>query len=325
MRPRSLRARVVAGALLWTLGLLAVAHIISTALVVRYPHMRLIAHWAAIASVAVVCLVAGIAQVRRGLSPFQDLRARLGSVRDGRAMRLTGAYPAEVQPLVDDLNSLLAQREQAIARAIARAGDLAHGLKTPLAVLAQDAERARAAGHADVADAVAQQIDRMRRQIDYHLAAARASASGSASGQRTDVTAAVDGLLRTLRRLHADRDLAIDVDVPVGLEVRAGRADLDEMLGNLLDNACKWAAARVRLAAVPRADAVVLTVDDDGPGVAPGLRQAVVQRGVRGDTTASGSGLGLAIVGELVSVYGGALRLDASPLGGLRAEIELPA
>ena len=327
MRPRSLRARVIAGALLWTVGLLAVAHVVSIALLVRYPHLKLIAHSALIAAVAVACLMAGIAQVRRGLSPFQELRARLASVRDGRATRLSGDYPAEVQPLVEDLNGLLAHREQAIERAIARAGDLAHGLKTPLAVLAQDAERARAAGQHELAAALSQQIERMRRQIDYHLAAARAAASGPTAGQRTDVGPAIDALVRTMQRLHADRGLAMDVAIEVNADVavRARREDFDEVLGNLLDNACKWARSRVRVAASRREDRVVITVDDDGPGVDPSMRDAVVQRGVRGDAAASGSGLGLAIVRELVTLYDGTLRLDTSPAAGLRAEVTLPA
>ena len=145
-----------------------------------------------------------------------------------------------MQPLVNDLNALLEHREKAIQRAIAKAGDLAHGLKTPLAILAQEAERARAAGQPDVAAAVAQQVDRMRRQMDYHLAHARAAAAGAAPGTLCSIRESADGLARALHRLYAERGLAIDVLMPPDLSVRVQREDLDEMIGNLLDNACKW-------------------------------------------------------------------------------------
>ena len=158
---------------------------------------------------------------------------------------MDGAYPAEVQPLVDDLNALLDHREQAIQRAIAKSGDLAHGLKTPLAILAQEAERARGAGQHEIAAAIDQQVERMRRQVDYHLAHARAVASGATAGARSSVKDSADGLARALLRLHAERSIAIDVQVAEDVTVRAQREDLDEMLGNLLDNACKWARATV--------------------------------------------------------------------------------
>jgi signal transduction histidine kinase len=268
--------------------------------------------------------VAGIAQVRRGLSPFQELRERLSTVRDGRAARLTGAYPEEVQPLVDDLNQLLEHREAAIARAVGRAGDLAHGLKTPLAVLAHEADRLNAAGHAELAESLSQQVDRMRRQIDYHLAYARAAASGATAGQRTRAAAAIDGLVRALTRLHTGRGVSIDADVPADLLVPARREDLDEMVGNLLDNGCRWAASRVRVSAAERDGRVEIVVDDDGPGIAAAMRPAVLQRGVRADEGAPGSGFGLAITREIAELYGGGLRLDTSPLGGLRAVISWP-
>ncbi len=188
----------------------------------------------------VFCMVAGFLQVRRGVSPINNLRARLAGLHQGRERRVEGTYPTEVQPLVNDLNALLDQREQAVSRAVAKAGDLAHGLKTPLAILAHEAERARAAGQPEVAAAVQQQVDRMRRQVDYHLAHARAAAAGAAAGALCSIKESADGLARALRRLYAERGLAIDVRVPPDLSVRVQREDLDEMIGNLLDNACKW-------------------------------------------------------------------------------------
>jgi len=273
----------------------------------------------------IVCLVVGLAQVRRGFASFNELRTNLLGVRDGRDSRLGGDYPAEVQPLVSELNGLLNDREQRVTRALAKAGDLAHGLKTPLTLLNQQAERARTAGQTELASAIMQQVERMRRQIDYHLAHARASASGGNPAARCHVLTSADGLARTMMTIYADRAVAIGVQISHELFVRTQREDLDEMLGNLIDNACKWAASRVETRAVVDAGFVVITVDDDGPGLDPSLRETVLRRGVRADEAAPGSGLGLAIVADLVELYGGAIALTASPLGGLRATLKLPS
>ena len=326
MRLRSLRARFLLGSVLWTLGLLGLAHGAFVLLMQYLPrHMFVVRHWTLLSIVALAFLFGGLLQVGRGLSPVNQLRARLARLRDGAAVQLEGDYPSEVQPLVDDLNALLAQRTQAVARAQAKAGDLAHGLKTPLAVLANEAQRARDAGHEELAAAVDQQVARMQRQVDYHLAQARAAASGPSSAARAEVGESADGLVRALRRLYADRPLAIAACVPAGTAVRAQRVDLDEMLGNLLDNACKWAAAEVRIHASRSDGVVVVHLDDDGPGLAAPLRASVLQRGVRADETAPGSGLGLAIVRDLAELYGGAIALGESPQRGLRATLTLPA
>jgi signal transduction histidine kinase len=277
------------------------------------------------AVIAVACMAAGFALVRRALVPFDRIRRRLSQVRDGTERQLSGAYPSEVQPLVDDLNALLEHRERAVARAVSKAGDLAHGLKTPLAVLAQEAERTEAAGHHDLAATMSQQVERMRRQIDYHLAHARAAASGATPGARCSIVASVEGLSRTLLRIHESRGIAIDVNIAGDHSVRGQREDLDEMLGNLLDNACKWAKSRVAIDASSSGAAVVITVDDDGPGLEASMRDIVLQRGVRADEAAPGSGLGLAIVRDLAELYGGSISLGAAPMGGLRATLQLPA
>ena len=317
----SLRARVLIGFVLWSVGLLAVSHVILLWLSVHFPGLRWLIHSVLLLSTAIACMVAGFVQVRRGLAPFQWLRSRLATVRDGSAARLEGRYPAEVQPLVQDLNSMLEHNEQAVRRARAQAADLAHGLKTPLAVLAHEAERLRAAGHADAAAAISQQVDRMQRQLDYHLAHARAAASGATPGARCAVHESASGLARALARLHADRGVTIDLDVARDHVVRGRREDVDEMLGNLLDNACKWAKSRVRVESHAADGVVTIVVDDDGPGLDPSMRDAVLQRGVRADQGAPGSGLGLAIVRDLAELHGGAIALDTSPLGGLRATL----
>jgi signal transduction histidine kinase len=328
---RSLRARVFLGSVLWTIGLLIAVMIILTALMLRDERLPGALHGVAhsqatvLSIVAAASMAAGLFQMRRGLSALDQLRARLVAVRDGSDPRVSGQHPSEVQPLVDDLNALLDHREKAVARAVARAGDLAHGLKTPLAVLAHEAERAAAAGHAEVATAIGQQVERMRRQIDYHLAQARAAASGVAAGARCLVAESAEPLSRTLLQLHAGHGVSIDLRIPADQSVRCQRQDLDEMLGNLLDNAFKYARSRIVLDSSRDGTSIVITIDDDGPGLAPSMRAAVLQRGVRADEAGPGSGLGLAIVADLAELYGGSVALDPAPAGGLRARLRLPA
>jgi signal transduction histidine kinase len=327
----SLHSRLLSGAALWTAGLCIGAVTLATFLFLRYPSWPRVMHGAAYTHVfafcivALLCLVAGLAQVKRGVSPLNQLRDRLGAVHAGHHRRVAGSYPAEVQPLVDDLNALLEHQEQMVRKAVAKAGDLAHGLKTPLAVLAHEAERAKTHGHAELAGTIAQQVERMRRQIEYHLAHARAAASGATPGARSSLLESAEGLSRTLQRLHAARGLKICVDIPRGHIVRVQREDLDEMLGNLVDNACKWAKSTVAIASGEAQGVIAVTVDDDGPGLADDMRNAVLQRGVRADEAAPGSGLGLAIVRDLSDLYGGTIALSRSPAGGLRADLTLPA
>ncbi len=325
----SLKARILLGAILWTIGLFMIA--------VFFLHFAFpptsthgVFRWAfrygpEMALAAVLCMVFGFLQVRRGLSPINQLRNRLTAVHKGSAARVGGSYPAEVQPLVDDLNALLEERERRVARAVAKADDLVHGLKTPLAVLAHEAQQVRAAGHEQLAAEIDQQIDRMRRQIDYHLAHARSAASFASHAARASIVASAEGLVRALERLHAERDLSIEIDAPASHAFRGQREDLDEMLGNLLDNACKWARAQVRLTCSKEGEQIVIAVDDDGPGIEPSMREAVMQRGIRADEAAQGSGLGLAIVRDLAEIHGGSISLEESPMGGARARLTLPA
>jgi signal transduction histidine kinase len=332
----SLRFRVLLGAMLWTVGLVLFSFGFISWVFRTHPDMPVLGRrgeihfiWASHAGlvflISAIAMVLGALQVRRGLAGISQLRQRLAAVHGGQELRLSGKYVPEVQPLVDDLNALLEQREEAVRRAVCKAGDLAHGLKTPLALLALEAERASTGGHDDVAAALREQVDRMRRQIDYHLAHARAAASGAGPGARASVVESAEGLARTLPRLYADRRLSIDVRVPASHVVRVQPEDLDEMLGNLLDNACKWARSRVVIESAQAGDALKITVDDDGPGLVAELRDKVLLRGVRADEKAAGSGLGLAIVGDLAEVYRGVITLEASPLGGLRATLSLPS
>jgi signal transduction histidine kinase len=320
----SLRTRLIVASLLWTGGLLALMHMISLMFMHVFPATLRLGTSLPIL-LGLTLMAAGLAGLRRGLSPFTELRASLSSVRAGDDQRVKGKYPIEVQPLVDDLNALLDSREKAVSRALAAAGDLAHGLKTPLAILAQEAERAGAAGQSEWPDAVAQQVERMRRQVDYHLARARAAASGPALGARCSVAVSAEGLARTLSKLHAGCAPGIMLRMAPDHFVRAQREDVDEMLGNLLDNACKWAKSAITIESTQTDSTILITVDDDGPGLPVALRTVVLRRGVRADEAAPGSGLGLAIVRELAELYGGSLSLSSSPQGGLRACLSLPA
>nr|WP_208299942.1 ATP-binding protein [Aquabacterium sp. A08] len=272
-------------------------------------------------------LAAASAQLAVGLAPLRQLQAAVQAVRQGRQPRLQGRFPSEVQPLVDDFNRVLAHDEQVAQRARQTAGNLAHAIKTPLAVLSQ------LAGHppadpADWAPTLQEQVQAVRRQVDWHLQRARAAGAG-APGRLTPLGPVLDGLLRVMRKVHAPRDdgppLALDL-APVDAQACfAGEPqDLQEMAGNLLDNACKWAATRVALKVTPCDGGWRLTVDDDGPGLSATQRQAVLARGVRADERVPGSGLGLDIVREIAQLYQGELVLEASPLGGLRATLTLP-
>jgi signal transduction histidine kinase len=330
MSPRSLRSRLIVGAAFWSVGLFLAASALLVQAMRFHPGApttvhELLSNLTMVALASVACLAVGVWAVGGGITAVQRLRGRLAAVHAGAASAVSGAYPSEVQPLVDDLNVLIAEREERVQRALARAGDLAHGLKTPLAVLAREVERL-AAGGDDTADAGASalaEIDRMRRQIDYHLAHARAAASAG-SGAAAPIAASVEGVVRALRRLHADRGLTFTLDVPAALEAACAPADLDEMLGNLLDNACTWARGQVEVRAALADGRVTIHVDDDGPGLDAATAARVMQRGVRADESVPGSGLGLSIVQDIAAVHGGNVALTRAPLGGLRATLRLP-
>ncbi len=278
--------------------------------------------WLALGVLGLGLALAALVQVFIGLAPLRKLRAALGRVHRGEAQRMEGAFPAEIMPLVEEFNTVLARNAEVVERARTQAGNLAHALKTPLSVLANSAD-----GKDDaLARLVAAQVEMARRQVDYHLARAQAAAAARLPGARTPLGPVVDGLVRTMRRIHAGRDLELVVQpMPASLAFRGEAQDLQEMLGNLLDNACKWASRRVEIDAGIEQDRLVIRVDDDGKGIAAEQREAMLRRGVRADQQVPGSGLGLAIVDDLARMYGGQVVLADSPLGGLRAVLTLPA
>jgi signal transduction histidine kinase len=323
---RSLRGRLALGAVLWTVGLLALTPIaVTTSHIVFVALSSVHAHVHMAVALAIGCMVAGLAVVSGALRPIDRIRRRLSDVRKGTARRLHGSYPGEIQPLVDDLNALLAHSQRVVTRATAKAGDLAHGLKTPLAVLSNEADRLTASGDAELGATIAQQVALMQRQVEYHLAHARAAASGTALNTRCAVAESVEGLRRTLLRLHAQRELQISTGIDPAHTFGGRREDLDEMLGNIIENACKWTASRISIGSSLDGGRVTVTVEDDGPGLEPSIRASVLQRGVRADEAVPGSGLGLAIVRDLAELYGGSIALESAAMGGLRVRLELPA
>ncbi len=270
-------------------------------------------------------LVAAVAvQVGVGLRPLRRIRAALADIRGGRTERMQGDWPDEVQPLITELDGLLDHNAEVVERARTHVGNLAHALKTPLAVLGNEGERKGGPR----GDAVDRQVTTMRRWIDHYLGRARTAATGTVLGARTPVGPVVDDLRRTLLRIHVDGGLAITVGaagVGGAATFRGERQDLEEMLGNLMDNGCKWAVKRVDVSVLTRGDRLTVIIDDDGPGLPADSREDALGRGRRLDEAAPGSGLGLAIVADIAGLYGGAVKLGESPSGGLRAELDLPA
>lgn len=275
-----------------------------------------------LAALGLLLALAALAQVGVGLSPLTHLQRALQRVRAGQSQRLEGAFPAELQPLVEDFNGVLDRNAEVVARARTQAGNLAHALKTPLAVLDNAAHQSSGQ---DLRALVGEQVRVAQRHIDWHLARSRVAATRHLPGQRTPVRSVVEPLVRVMGKLHAARALALTVDVqPEDCAFAGEEQDLQEMLGNLLDNACRSAQSAVRVQARCEGDLLHIVVEDDGPGIAPEARAAVLQRGVRLDESTPGSGLGLAIVLDLAQLYGGQLALEEGASGGLRARLVLP-
>jgi signal transduction histidine kinase len=281
--------------------------------------------WFALGVLGAGLVIAVFVQVFVGLAPLRALQSALEKVRSGERQAIEGDFPTEVMPLIVEFNSVLSQNSEVVDRARTQAGNLAHALKTPLSVLA-NAAQCNDADRTELARLIADQVSVARRQVEYHMARAQVAASTRKPGVRTPLLPAIDGLVRAMSRIHAEAQIEITVHpFRDSLCFRGEAQDLQEMLGNLLDNACKWARRRVELA-VQSAEAILtITIDDDGAGLAADQRALVIRRGVRADEQVPGSGLGLAIVDDLARLYGGRFALDDSPMGGLRAVLMLPA
>ena len=267
-------------------------------------------------------------QVRFGLAPLTRISESLAAIRSGRAERLQGEFPVEIAPLARETNALIEANREIVERARTHVGNLAHALKTPLSVIVNEAA---ARGRDPFAQKVVEQTDIMRDQVARQLERARLAARSTRLGGLVDVPPVVTALARTMEKLYRDREIAIDIDVPEHAHFRGEQTDLEEMVGNLVDNGCKWARSRVAIevladpaTANTEKARVRVIVDDDGPGLSPAQREQVALRGRRLDETKPGSGLGLSIVVELAGLYGGVLTLGTAPIGGLRAELALP-
>lgn len=273
----------------------------------------------------IALLVLAYVQVRVGLRPLQTLQSAVADVRMAKSAEVVGRFPREVSPLVDELNALLQANEAIIERARHHVGNLAHALKTPLAVILNSAR-----GNVDQATVrkIANQAQSIDERVRLYLDRAQRAATQAGLGKATALKSIVDPLVRTMAKLNLDQGLNFQVTIDHSLRIKADEQDLEEMLGNLLENACRYASSQVEITAEqteanpPR---ITIRVDDDGDGLSENARKLVLQRGKRLDETLPGSGLGLSIVNEMTELYGGSFLLSVSPKGGLRAEITLPA
>ncbi|MCA1397993.1 sensor histidine kinase [Bradyrhizobium sp. BRP56] len=281
------------------------------------------------AALGIVLLLTTIFQVRYGLAPLKRISDAIADIRSGRAERLEGRFPVEIAPLARETNALIDANREIVERSRTHVGNLAHAIKTPLSVIVNEA----AAHTADpFASKVLEQADLMRDQVAHHLERARIAARATIVSTITDVAPVIEALRRTMEKIHRDRDLSIEAKADPAARFRGERQDLEEMVGNLVDNACKWAASQVfvEVTVVPpeasgAGPRLRIVVDDDGRGLSEAERAQVSRRGQRLDESKPGSGLGLSIVTDLAGLYGGNLTLNNAPIGGLRAELVLPA
>jgi signal transduction histidine kinase len=279
-------------------------------------------------ALGIVLLLTTLFQVRYGLAPLKRISESIADIRSGRAERLEGAFPVEIAPLARETNALIDANREIVERARTHVGNLAHAIKTPLSVILNEATAHRAD---PIAAKVLEQADVMRDQVAHHLERARIAARVTIVSTITEVAPAIEALRRTMEKIHRDRGILIEAKADSAARFRGERQDLDEMTGNLVDNACKWASSRVLIEASvePPAQAgapptLRIIVDDDGRGLSAAERAQVSRRGQRLDESKPGSGLGLSIVSDLAALYGGHLTLSDAPIGGLRAELKLP-
>ena len=278
--------------------------------------------WIALGLLGLGLMAAVFFQVRIGLRPLYELGQEIGDVRKGRAARISGDYPVEIAPLAEQLNKLLDHNQEVVERQRTHVGNLAHALKTPLSVMLAETE----GQSGPLPEIVRRQSEIMRAQVDHHLRRARAAARAQGSGERTAVAEVLDEMAVMLERVFQSKGVVIDWRAPDELMFRGERQDLQEMVGNLLENACIWGERRVKVSAGGMGlGRLLLVIEDDGPGLPEDRRDEVLKRGTRLDEDVPGTGLGLSIVDELVRAYEGRLTLGDSDMGGLKAMLELPA
>ncbi len=279
--------------------------------------------WPSLATIGVLLLAAAWFYIGIGLRPLDGIRRSLNAVRTGAARRLDGDFPTEVMPLVEEANALLAAQDDSLARARARATDLAHGLKTPLAVLQSDAERLKARGQHDIAEEVGQLVEQMRRHVQRELA--RARLRGSETARPLKVRPVAERIIASLRRTPRGEGLSWTLAIPADLSIAADPEDMTELFGSLLDNACKWARTEIRMEAQASDAGVCIRVLDDGAGAPEAALASLADRGVRLDENVPGTGLGLAIARDIATAYRGSLAVRNRPGGGFAAILEFPS
>ena len=270
---------------------------------------------------ALVLIAVFAVQIGIGLKPLRAVQAALTNIRSGRASRLPESFPNEILPVVQDFNALIDHKEKTIERARAHAGDLAHALKNPLTVIRNEAQSIAGPG----GDVLRDHVAAVGAVIDRHLARSRAAGALGLPGSTADLRSITGDIVSSLRRLYPDRRIDADLEASGPLIFAGDAGDLEEMLGNLLDNACKWSRGRIALAAATAGDRLTITIEDDGPGVPADQLEDAIMRGRRLDTSRPGWGLGLAIVQELAGLYGGRLSFGPSRLGGLSVVLDLPS
>ncbi|MEQ9507079.1 MAG: ATP-binding protein [Hyphomonas sp.] len=257
--------------------------------------------------------------IRYSLTPLTRLQADIVRVREGEEQKLGGDYPSEVRPLTEELNKLIEHNRDVVERARTHVGNLAHALKTPLAVLKNEA-----AGQTQLDDVVRRQADAMQTNVEHYLKRARMAARAETIGARTDIRPVVDGLARLLNRLFDAKGIEVTVEGSTSAIFRGEQQDFEEMIGNLMENACKWAATEVVVTVTDSPQALTIDVEDDGNGLTEEERADAMKRGVRLDETTPGTGLGLSIVKELAELHKGQLELGVAASGGLRATLRFP-
>jgi signal transduction histidine kinase len=276
--------------------------------------------------IAVMLSVGTWIQASFGLLPLNNIRAQLARVHRGADARMQGRYPSEIEPLVEDLNKLLTQHEELIRRARERAGDLAHGLKTPLTIMRIEARNAEQRGDVRLAATLNEQVDAMNRHVERELKRARMAGASAGSGALVDAHRTVQRLIHIMERMPDGDRLEWRNDLTTGALLRMDPDDFGEIAGNLLDNARKHAQGKVRVSVDMRDGERCICFDDDGPGIPSPDRDRIVARGERAAAASEGSGLGLSIIIEALSGYGLSLHIEDSPLGGCRMAFrELPA
>lgn len=270
--------------------------------------------WGWLLALAGLLLVAQLLILRWGLTPLRNVAIELHRIEHGEQEALHGHYPAELRGLTGNLNTLLAHERAQQQRYRNALADLAHSLKTPLAVLH---------GSATDAASVREQVSRMQQSVDYQLQRAATAGRGGLNSP-LEIQPLLDSILQALHMVHADKDVSVQPQLSEGLMVRADKGDLTELLGNLLDNAFKWCQHKILLQAELSDAQFILQVEDDGEGIAPEQIENILKRGVRADESVPGHGIGLAMVRDIVSAYEGSLQIDTSPLGGARFTVRLP-